>query len=110
MSESDRDDGGTAASTPFVSYAPDDQPISSAVVEAVAAVAGRSCLPEEFPTGDEETAALDPLAETIDPAALDRIYECGAEEDPEAATTVKFTYSGYEVTVESTGQIRVVGD
>lgn len=63
---------------------------STAVVEAVATVAG--CDP----------MALDPLTKRVDPDALDRFVRA-ADED----SSICFRYASYRVTVEADGAIAV---
>lgn len=45
---------------------------------------------------------LDPLFEAVDPEALERIVGTG---DPTGVDSVRFTYGGFEVVVESRGHI-----
>lgn len=62
------------------------------VVRAVAAVSGR------HPTGTNgATDALDPLAGSVDPEALDRIF--GSRDGPATDAVVEFDYCGRRVTV-----------
>jgi len=70
-----------------------DESPSMAVVRAVADASGRC------PSGTGEAGeALDPIAESIDPDALDRLFDArnGAPDVPPVA---EFRYCGYEVTV-----------
>ena len=64
---------------------------SIAVIRAVAEASGRS------PTG-AGTDALDPLTESIDPEALDSIFESRGD-DPEDAAFIAFEYCDHQVTV-----------
>lgn len=63
---------------------------STAVVEAVAPVAG--CDP----------VALDPLTNSVDPDALDRFVRAADE-----GTNIRFRYGSYRVTVHADGEITV---
>jgi hypothetical protein len=69
-----------------------DQSPSVAVVKAVAAV-----------TGDDPTA-IEPLTETINPDAMDRLIET---EDSRGTLSITFGYSGCVVTAEANGDITV---
>ena len=60
------------------------------VVEAVAAAAGVQ--PDELDR---------PLADVIDPDALDQLFDPSLEGAGRAGTTVTFDYAGYTVTVRS---------
>lgn len=72
-----------------------DQPASLAVVEAVAAVSGRS------PTAAAgEADPLEPLFEAVDPEALDALVDASAGADGRAVE-VAFEYAGHDVTVEA---------
>ena len=66
---------------------------STAVVELVSIAA------------DVEPSALDPLYDTVDPEALDRLVRRGggAERDVEVA----FAYAGYDVSVSGDGEVTV---
>lgn len=78
-----------------------DEPVSMAVVHAVARASGRD------PTGVGGTPnSLDPLAETISPEALDRIFE-STDSSPDATTAVEFDYCDYRVVVEAAGSVTV---
>jgi len=68
------------------------EPVSEAVVNAVAAAAGTSVL------------ELPPLARTVDPDALEVLVE-SMSADPE--NSVSFAYAGYDVTVTSSGTVDV---
>lgn len=63
--------------------------LSRAVLDAVAANEGR-----------EVTNLEEPLYEAIDPEALDELFRSGSGR-------VIFEYAGYEVTVESSGDVTV---
>ena len=69
--------------------------ITAAVVEAVAAAEG------------VEPVDLDvPLYSAIDPDALDRLFR-SAPADNGIIGRITFTYAGYDVTVQATGDVRV---
>lgn len=106
MSETD-EEGQMTESTPHISYVADGQPIGLAVIEAVAAVSGRSPLYEGPTNEGVGNNPLDPLGEVIDPEALEAIC-LPKDDDRQTAKKVTFAYCGYEVAVESTGQITVV--
>jgi hypothetical protein len=63
------------------------------VVRAVAAVEGA-----------DPATLQPPLADVVDPAALDRLYEGTG-----ASPTVELEYKGHEVTVLAPGRVRVDG-
>lgn len=89
--ECDNSDRGTAQETTRYRAESDESP-SMAVVEAVAVASGRSR------TGGEGTHSLDPLAESIDPEALDSIFDSRSD-DSEDAALVEFQYCDHQVTV-----------
>lgn len=99
MGNGNSDGGSNGASTVF--RVTDDRATSMAVVDAVAAV---SDLPsaEESPDGDPDGETLPPLYETIDPDALDAVFDRSAT-GPGAATTLAFTYAGYDVRIDADG-------
>ena len=70
-----------------------DPPVSTKVVQQVAAVTG------------QEVAQLQPLYDTIDPEALDAIMNSGAADTP--SPIIQFTYSGYRITVDESGEVSV---
>lgn len=78
---------------------------SEAVIQAVASASGRNPTPLADTAGDEE-GALDPLYETINPDAFDRLFDSATETNRPSAT-VEFRYCGYNVTVDSSGQVTV---
>lgn len=80
-----------------------DQTPSEAVIQAVASVSGRKPTPLSNTEGGE---ALDPLYNTINPDALNTLFD-PTTEPSQSTGTVKFQYSGYEVTVENTGLVTV---
>lgn len=105
MSESTDENTGTS-STPHDSFVPKGDPIDLAVIDAVAAVSGRPPLWNGSTMEKAGTNPLDPLYESIDPDALDTICQ-PKKQDKQSVTIVTFTYCGYSVTVDSTGQISI---
>ena len=82
------------ANTHYVHYDPgSDATLSATLVRAVADLA------------DEDPLAIDPLYETIDPDTLNEFV--GADELPDVAGTVTFTYEGLEVTVHASGLLEL---
>lgn len=67
---------------------------TESIIDAVATAAGT------------EPISLSPLYETIDPDAIDRIFE-RAEEIGDAETVLSFEYEGWQVFVRADGRIRV---
>lgn len=93
-------DGAAAGSTPDATRtlrttvdwsAPD--PISTSVVRSVAMLAGR---PAE---------TLPPLAEVVDPGALDDLFSPGGPGTTRFDGRVEFGYAGYDVTVFASGAV-----
>jgi len=77
--------------TPLREATRNEQPMSSQVLEAVAEQEGTTLL------------ALDqPLYEAVDPDALDHLFAGDRRPD-----TVRFSYSGYEVSISGDGRIAV---
>lgn len=70
--------------------------VSSSVVAAVAAVSNADPLD------------LEPLANHVDPEALDALFADMLDGTERAAGTVTFPYSGYEITVSNDGLVTVV--
>jgi hypothetical protein len=84
------------ASTEASTYQADpDQPLSEAVVVAVAAAADVDPL--------ELAREFGPLYDAIDPAALDSLFRS----DRETNGTVTFCYAGYEITADESGTVVV---
>ncbi|WP_435175762.1 HalOD1 output domain-containing protein [Halorussus sp. AFM4] len=69
---------------------------SEGVVAAVAAAAGAD------PTD------LDPLAETLDPDALDALFAAHLDGTPRDAGRTEFSFCGYGVVVNGTGHVSVL--
>ncbi|WP_458184923.1 HalOD1 output domain-containing protein [Haladaptatus sp. NG-WS-4] len=95
----DSDDGSVIANTSnqnrHASYT-DGEPLSTAVVKALAEVAG-----------DDPASMGVPLYDAIDPDALDNLFTDRHDGTPRMGGTVVFTILDYEVTVESYGEIVV---
>lgn len=66
-----------------------DEPISTAVVRAVSAVEGR------------DPTSLRPLAEVLDPDALDILFGPQADGTPRPGGRLSFVYSACRVTVDN---------
>lgn len=71
----------------------DDEPVTVAVIDAVATMAG------------VEPTALPPLYETIDPDALDGLFDAGSSDA--RSVRVSFSYADYEVAVEGGSSVTV---
>ncbi len=95
----DRDDGSVIASTAqpsqYTSYA-DDEKLSTAVVMALAEVAG-----------DNLDDLGMPLYDAIDPDALDNLFSDKHDGSPRMGGKVVFDIDRYRVTVHSYGEIIV---
>lgn len=65
------------------------EPVSTTVVDAVAAAAGR------------EPHELEPLYHVLDPDALDHIFEDSGTQNTHRVGRVEFTYCGFEVVVSA---------
>lgn len=103
MSEA-TDNQDVTETTPYISRITEGESTSLAVIDAVAAVSGRPPMSDGSTNQHSKNDALEPLGEVIDPDALNTL--CPTEDDdPQEATTVTFTYCGYEVTTKSTGQV-----
>lgn len=72
-----------------------DRSLSTAVIEAVSERAG------EAPSG------LPPLYETVDPDALDCLFEPVSTGIPRQGGVVEFPYAGYRVRISSDGGIDI---
>lgn len=93
MSIEDTGTGQEGMQEPVQSELQSDESTAMGVVRAVAATAGRA----PVRTGDGADA-LEPLADFIDPEALDRLFE-SRHETSEDAAVVKFHYCDHLVTV-----------
>lgn len=80
-----------------------DQSLSQAVIHAVATFTGRETIATDA-TGTQK--ALDSLYDTVDPDALDSLFQSG-EDESSMVGTVEFWYCGCEVTVRSDGFVIV---
>ncbi|WP_458206956.1 HalOD1 output domain-containing protein [Haladaptatus sp. NG-SE-30] len=93
------DDGSVIASTnqqsQHTSYA-EDTPLSTAVVIALAEMAG-----------DDPAEMGVPLYDVIDPDALDSLFSDKHDGTPRMGGKVVFTILDYEVTVHSYGEINI---
>lgn len=72
-----------------------DRPVSAAVLEAVAAATGT------------DLVDLSPLAEVVDPEALDALFGPKVDGRPRSSGRVEFTFRGHRVTVYSEGRVAV---
>ncbi|ADB63027.1 hypothetical protein Htur_4206 (plasmid) [Haloterrigena turkmenica DSM 5511] len=84
-----------------IEYKAENPRLSVKVVEAIAAYADQS----PVVVSEDGTDGIAPLYQTIDPDALDALFQNTAGEEP--IGTVEFVHCGYKVTVESTGEITV---
>ena len=73
-----------------------DQPLSEAVIDAIAAETGRNPL--------EIATEFGPLYDTIDPSALDSLFQSPGDTS-QTAGCVTFVYAGYRVSVDQTGRV-----
>lgn len=90
----------------FVYQADPEQPLSVAVISAIASQDGRDMMA----VADE----LDPLYNVIDPAALDSLFEpetgdasADSSSLDRAGGSVTFSYAGRTVTVDTTGRVEL---
>lgn len=68
---------------------------STAVIETIAIAA------------NADPSGIEPLYESVDPDALDRLIQSDGTRPTDNATTVSFTVSEYEVSVNSGGTVAV---
>ncbi len=73
-----------------------DQPLSEAVIEAIAADSDLDAL--------EIADEFGPLYDAIDPSALDSLFQ-SAEEANQTVGCVTFVYAGYRISVDQTGRV-----
>lgn len=73
-----------------------DQTLSEGVVAAVAAVS------------DADPAAMDPLAEAIDPDALNDLFADQLDGTPRPPGTARFSFSDHELAVSGDGHISIL--
>jgi hypothetical protein len=97
INDSDTSDviASTGQQNQYVSYA-NEEPLSTAVVMALAEVAG-----------DDPAEVGMPLYDAIDPDALDNLFGDKHDGSPRMGGEVVFTILDYEVTVHSYGEIVV---
>ena len=72
-----------------------DERTSEAVVQAVAAATA------------EDPTQIDPLYESINPDALNELFQFDASGRPQPDTAVQFDYAGFSVVVRETGIIEL---
>ncbi|WP_327051415.1 HalOD1 output domain-containing protein [Halomicrococcus gelatinilyticus] len=72
-----------------------DERTSEAVVQAVAAATG------------EDPTRIDPLYESINPDALNELFQFDGSGRPQPDTAVQFDYAGFSVVVRETGIIEL---
>jgi hypothetical protein len=89
--------------TDYTYQADSDQSLSEAVLHAVAMFTGRKMVAT---SATEQQEVLDPLHGTIDPDALDGLFQT-SNDRASLQGIVEFRYCGCEVTVDSTGKVRV---
>ncbi|RQG92387.1 HalOD1 output domain-containing protein [Natrarchaeobius chitinivorans] len=87
-------DGG-----PFVHQAEPGQPLSEAITVAVSKR-------EELDDPVAVAREFGPLYESIDPSALDALFDSSGTLE-RSAGTVSFAYAGYRVTVDTTGRVEL---
>ena len=56
---------------------------------------------------ETDICELPPLYETIDPEALGAVLWCSNDADSHPERSVEFSYCGYRVTIDSTGQVQL---
>lgn len=66
-----------------------DEAVTTAIVRAVSAVEGR------------DPGSLPPLAETLDPTAVDALFEPRSDGTPRTGGSLSFVYCRCEVTIEN---------
>lgn len=102
--------GSTDAFMEPFTYRPDaDEPLSQAVIAAVASVS--DCRPTKSDAVDSSDV-LPPLHDAIDPDALDALFRRHGGADADGRTDdrrgrVEFSYYGYRVTARSDGSVSV---
>jgi hypothetical protein len=75
---------------------PDDEPLSVAVINELAAR-----------EGVDPTQLDPPLYEVVDPDSLDSLFRLGTNTDGQSVGTVSFRYGSYDVEVASDGTVSV---
>ncbi|MFC6826559.1 HalOD1 output domain-containing protein [Halopelagius fulvigenes] len=96
---------GRDESVPFTYDIPSEESPSSAVVAAVAAVAGYRPVAAERTGEDDAVPVLDPLYTVVNPDALDAMFR--DDGSPAIAGRVRFTYHDCDVAVRSDGVVTV---
>lgn len=79
----------------------DDETVSEAVVNAVAAASG--C--RRSSAGDTAVPVLEPLYSAIDPDALDSLFGGTGRSALQTDGSIAFSFHGYDVTVHSYGLV-----
>ena len=92
-----------SAPSTYITSKEDAQPVSQAVLEAIAELSSRAVVPTESSEGDASTP-LPPLYEAVNPDALNAICQSATGE---TEVTISFTYCGYEVSVKNGEQILI---
>ena len=101
-----RDDEQRTGESVFTYEISAGESLSEGVVEAVSIVSGDAAVPSTFP-GTETGSVLEPLNASINPEALDSVFEHTASRPVQPHSRVTFTYHGHEVTVTGLGRISV---
>lgn len=91
--------------TAFTYEMTDDETVSEAVVNAVAAASGYRRV-RSFDADDAEPV-LDPLYSAIDPDALDTLFERTDKRPGPADWQLSFSFHGYQVRVTSDGFVDI---
>ncbi|MEY7848313.1 HalOD1 output domain-containing protein [Natrarchaeobius sp. A-rgal3] len=84
---------------PFVHHGEPDRPLSETITIAVAEKTG---LDDPIAVASE----FGPLYDSIDPAALDGLFESTPTSD-RSAGTITFTYASHAVEVDTSGRVRL---
>ncbi len=84
----------------------DNQPLSKAVIKAVAAEQGLRPFPSRGLRKGDNWDGIESLSETIDPEALDALFET-CEDGNDSSVIVEFVYSGYNVIIEDRDKITI---
>ena len=83
----------------FVYQTEPEQPLSEAVIDALATESG---LDDPIAVATE----FEPLYDAIDPGALDALFESSATTD-RSGGSVTFTYAGRTISVDTTGRVEI---
>lgn len=100
MSTDHSPDLSSAESDRFVFQAEPDQPLSEAIIVAIAEQAGHDdpiTIAQEF----------DPLYNAIDPGALDALFD-DSESTDRSSGAVTFTYADRQIMVDTSGRVELV--